>query len=97
VLEWFHTIHQFLPDPALVILLGLGVFVVLEVIVKAIMDVSYRRSDDFVRDQWRQSKHWNEYRAMEYQQVWNENSCLPTLARLKELESLDRQQEVFWQ
>lgn len=97
MLEWLHTLRQLLPDPALVILLGLGVFLILEAIVKVATYVSYRRSDDFVRDQWRQSRHWNEYRALEYQQVWNENSRLPTLARLKELESLDRQQEVFWQ
>ena len=97
MLEWIHSLRQFLPDPALIILLGLGVFAVLELLVKAITHIRYRRSDNFVREQWRLSRHWDEYRALESQQLWHEKSRLPSLARLKELESLENQQEVFRQ
>lgn len=92
MLESFQTLRQFLPDTALVVSLGLAIFAVLELITRVVLHLNYRRSDNFVREQWRRSRHWEEYRALESQLVWHENVHLPTLERLKELESLERQQ-----
>jgi hypothetical protein len=88
--EWIQTLREFLPDPALAALASLAVFLVLEAIVMGLARAAYRRSDDYVRDQWRKSRHWHAYRAVEYQRVGHEKANLPTLERLRELESLDR-------
>jgi hypothetical protein len=88
--EWLRTLGQFLPAPSVAALAGLGVFLLLEAAHRVFARAAYRRSDDYVRDQWRKSRHWSEYQALEYQQAWRNTATLPTLERLRELESLDR-------
>lgn len=87
--EWVHSLRQILPDPVPVILVGFGIFLILEAACKVVQYVIYIKSEGYVRDQWRRSRYWEEYRALEYQQAWREKSSLPTLERLNELESLD--------
>jgi hypothetical protein len=88
--EWIQTLREFLPDQALAALAGLAVFLTLEAIGMGLARAAYRRSDDYVRDQWRKSRHWNAYRALEHQRVCHEKASLPTLERLRELEALDQ-------
>lgn len=88
--EWIQTLREFLSDPALAAMAGLAVFLALEAIGMGLARAAYRRSGDYVRDQWRKSKHWHAYRALEYQRSGHEKTKLPTLERLRELESLDQ-------
>lgn len=88
MLEWLHNIHQTLPEPVPVILAGLCIFLILEVICKTVQYVIYFTSNRYVRDQWRRSRYWEEYRALEQQRAANQSTPLPSLSRLHELESL---------
>jgi hypothetical protein len=88
--EWIQTLPELLPDLTLAAAAGLAAFLALEAIAMGLARAAYRRSAAYVRDQWRKSKHWNEYRALEYQRLGQDKVSLPTLERLRELESLDR-------
>lgn len=88
--EWAHNLRQILPDPVPVILVSLGIFLILEVICRIVRYVIYIKSERYVRDQWRLSRFWDEYRTLEQQQTSHTKSALPSLERLNELEFLNQ-------
>lgn len=88
--EWVHSLRQILPDPVPAILVSLGIFLILEAICRIVRHVIYIKSERYVRDQWRLSRFWDEYRMLEQQQTSHTKSPLPSLERLNELESLNR-------